>query len=103
MNQSESAEVPRPANERLERWRAATEQILRDQLGADGRDDTRSAGLNYRVMSATIMGMFDAGARDSEVVEFLRYVEQLSSGTSLLAEEARRELVSRLHRAAAHV
>ena len=103
MNRNKRVESSRLESERLERWLAAVEQMLRDQLGPDGRDETRPNGLNYRVMSATIVGMFEAGARDSEVVEFLRYTEHLSSSGSLLGDDARRELVSRLHRTAAQI
>ena len=103
MNRSESERVhrSREAEQQLERWRAEVKRLLLEDLVLSRRDGPRAKGVDYVAAAATIVGMFDAGARDSEVVTFLRHLETETSGQASLAEDARRELVTRLHRAAA--
>lgn len=74
------------------RWRARVEELL------SARWDR--ARLDVREVAATVVGMFDAGAGDSEVAAFLRERERSESGTPWLTDEARLELVHDLHTAA---
>ena len=73
-------------------WRAGVEELLASQWDR--------ARLDVREVAATVVGMFDAGARDSEVAAFLRDRERLESGAPWLTDEARLELVYQLHMAA---
>jgi hypothetical protein len=73
-------------------WRARVEQML------SARWDR--ARLDVRDVAATVVGMFDAGADNSEVAEFLRERERSESGASWLTDDARLELVHDLHTAA---
>lgn len=51
-------------------------------------------------IAATVVGMFDAGARDTEVAAFLHSQEQSSEGQPSLSDEARLALVRELHKRA---
>lgn len=51
-------------------------------------------------VAATIVGMFDAGATDAEVADFLHSQELSAGGEVSLTDEARRALVRELHRGA---
>lgn len=72
-------------------WRARVEELLRA-----GWDRAR---LDVREVAATVVGMFDAGADESEVAAFLRDRERSESGAPWLTDEARLELVQQLHAA----
>ena len=53
-------------------------------------------------LAATVIGMFDAGARDVEVVEFLERVQASAAvGAARLSRSELSALTVRLHRAAA--
>ena len=56
--------------------------------------------MNVQEVAATIVGMFDAGARESEVTAFLTGQERMQQGAPRLTEDARRELVRDLHMSA---
>jgi hypothetical protein len=73
-------------------WRAGVEELLSTQWDR--------ARLDVREVAATIVGMFDAGARESEVAAFLRERERSESGAPWLTDDARLELVHQLHMAA---
>lgn len=73
-------------------WRARAEELLRA-----GWDRAR---LDVREIAATVVGMFDAGADESEVAAFLRDRERSESGAPWLTDDARLELVHQLHAAA---
>jgi hypothetical protein len=73
-------------------WRASVEELLSTQWDR--------ARLDVREVAATIVGMFDAGARESEVAALLRERERLESGAPWLTDDARLELVHQLHMAA---
>jgi hypothetical protein len=51
-------------------------------------------------LAATVVGMFDAGARDTEVAAFLSDEERTQSGAPWLTDAARLELVHELHTSA---
>jgi hypothetical protein len=70
-------------------WRARVEDLLRTSWDR--------ARLDVREVAATVVGMFDAGADDSEVAAFLRDRERLESGAPWLTDDARLELVRQLH------
>lgn len=53
--------------------------------------------MEVRDLAATIVGMFDAGARDSEVAAFLSDQENAQEGGPWLTDDARLELVRDLH------
>jgi hypothetical protein len=55
------------------------------------------AATDLRDLAATIVGMFDAGARDSEVAAFLSDEERAQEGAPWLTDDARLELVRDLH------
>jgi hypothetical protein len=55
------------------------------------------APMEVRDLAATIVGMFDAGARDSEVAAFLSDQERTQEGGPWLTDDARLELVRDLH------
>lgn len=74
-------------------WRARVEELLSAHWGR--------ALPDIQEVAATVVGMFDAGARDAEVAAFLRDLERSESGAPRLTDEARLELVEQLHRAAA--
>lgn len=74
------------------RWRARVDELL---LSSWVRTPT-----NVQELAATIVGMFDAGARESEVAAFLSDQEIAQAGAPWLADEARRKLVSELHMSA---
>ena len=70
-------------------WRTRVEESLRAKWDR--------AGLDVREVAATVVGMFDAGADDSEVAAFLRDRERSESGAPWLTEDARLDLVRQLH------
>jgi len=72
-------------------WRARVEELLSSRWDR--------ARLDVREVAATIVGMFDAGAGDSEVAAFLRERERSESGAPWLTDDARLELVHQLHMA----
>ena len=74
------------------RWRARVEELLASRWAR--------APMNLQEVAATIVGMFDAGARDSEVVDFLRDQERVQEGAPWLTDDERLGLVSELHRSA---
>jgi hypothetical protein len=51
-------------------------------------------------VAATVVGMFDAGAKDTEVAEFLRSQELLHDEKASLTDTARLTLVQKLHKSA---
>jgi len=73
-------------------WRARVEELLSAHWDR--------ALLDVQEVAATVVGMFDAGARDAEVAAFLRERERSESGAPWLTDDARLELVDQLHRAA---
>ena len=71
------------------RWRARVEELLASRWA--------SAPMNVQELAATIVGMFDAGAREAEVTAFLRDQESTLEGAPSLTDEARRALVRDIH------
>ena len=78
---------------RLGPWRAAVVAALRAEWG-----DT--ADVDFEAHAATIVGMFDAGARDREVAGFLEHQERVYRSDRRSSPEALFELATRLHRLA---
>jgi hypothetical protein len=76
---------------RLEQWRMAVAATLRERW---------PAATDLDVTAATIIGMFDAGARDREVADFLVLDVAHRSVASVSANELL-DLASHLHRLAA--
>jgi hypothetical protein len=77
---------------RLEEWRSAVAAMLRAEwpaLGAEVVD-----------LAATIVGMFDAGARDREVGTFLAHRTAQPPLSRPLSDLAARKLAGNLHRLA---
>jgi len=74
------------------RWRARAEELLESRWAR--------APMNLQEVAATIVGMFDAGARDSEVAAYLRDQEEAEEGAPWLTDDERLGLVSELHRSA---
>ena len=74
------------------RWRTRVEELLVSRWVR--------AETDVRELAATIVGMFDAGARESEVAAFLSDQERMQEGAPWLTDDARRELVSELHMSA---
>jgi hypothetical protein len=70
-------------------WRTRVEDLLRTSWDR--------ARLDVREVAATVVGMFDAGADDSEVAAFLRERERSESGAPWLTDDARLVLVRQLH------
>ena len=56
--------------------------------------------LSVHELAATIVGMFDAGASESEVAAFLSDQERLQEDAPRLTDDARRRLVRDLHMSA---
>jgi hypothetical protein len=81
---------------RLEAWRHQARILCAEALGPLG-----SEGLDVTTLADTIVGMFDAGARDEEVITFLRGAETRHFGDERLSDSDRRALARALHRAAA--
>ncbi|HKW45981.1 MAG TPA: hypothetical protein VJN70_00995 [Gemmatimonadaceae bacterium] len=74
------------------RWRARVEELLVSRwVGTP---------MNVQELAATIVGMFDAGARESEVAAFLSDQERTQDGAPRLTDDARRALVGDLHMSA---
>ena len=78
---------------RLRSWRVAVAAALRAHWG-----ETADADLD--APAATIVGMFDAGARDREVAAFLEHQEQVHRPDMRSSPAALFELATRLHRLA---
>lgn len=74
------------------RWRARVEELLLSRWA--------SGLVNVQEVAATIVGMFDAGASESEVAAFLRDEERTQAGAPRLTDDARRGLVRDLHMSA---
>ena len=70
------------------RWRARVEELLVSRWVR--------APMNVQELAATIVGMFDAGARESEVAAFLSDQETAQNGAPRLTDDARRALVGDL-------
>ena len=73
-------------------WRARVEELLSTHWDR--------GLLDVQEVAATVVGMFDAGADETEVAAFLRDRERSESGAPWLADDARLELVQQLHAAA---
>lgn len=74
------------------RWRARVEELLASRWAR--------APMNVQEIAATVVGMFDAGARESEVAAFLRDEERTQDGAPRLTDDARTRLVGELHMSA---
>jgi|SRR5881628_3161851 len=77
------------AGNKYARWRAAVEELLVSRWMRAPRD--------VQELAATVVGMFDAGARDTEVAAFLSDEERTQAGAPWLTDAARLELVRELH------
>lgn len=86
-----SPDSPPTAN-RYVRWRAAVEELLLSRWVSAPRD--------VKELAATVVGMFDAGARDDEVAAFLSDEERTQAGAPWLTDAARLELVRELRTSA---
>jgi hypothetical protein len=82
---------PAAAN-KYARWRTAVEELLVSRWLRAPRD--------VRELAATVVGMFDAGARDAEVAALLSEEERSQAGAPWHSDAARLELVRELHRSA---
>jgi hypothetical protein len=81
---------------RLDAWRERARILLAESLPSDDQRVPDVAGL-----ANTIVGMFDAGARDEEVIAFLREAETRHFGAERLSTSSRQVLARTLRRAAA--
>src|SRR5687768_3715267 len=81
---------------RLDAWRERARILLAESLPSNDQLAPHVAGL-----ANTIVGMFDAGARDEEVIAFLREAETRHFGEERLSASSRQVLARTLHRAAA--
>ena len=70
------------------RWRSSVEDLLRSSW--------LRASLDVESLAATVVGMFDAGATDTEVAAFLSSQEELETEELWLTDDARMELVREL-------
>ena len=86
-----SSQRPMSTN-RYGRWRVLVEDLLASRW--------MRAPLNVQELAATVVGMFDAGADDSEVAAFLLDQERTQAGAPWLTDAARLELVHDLHMSA---
>ena len=77
--------------DKYSRWRVSVEALLR-QRWLDS-PETKS-------VAATVIGMFDAGAKDSEVAAYLRSQEVALASQVSLSDSDRSALVSELHKSA---
>ena len=80
---------------RLDAWRERATILLAESLPSNHQLPPDVAGL-----ANTIVGMFDAGARDEEVIAFLRETETRHFGKERLSASSRQVLARSLHRAA---
>ena len=80
---------------RLDAWRERATILLAESLPPNHQLPPDVAGL-----ANTIVGMFDAGARDEEVIAFLRETETRHFGKERLSASSRQVLARSLHRAA---
>jgi hypothetical protein len=74
------------------RWREAVKKLLVERWQPSLRDPGN--------LAATVVGMFDAGATDSEVAAFIRSQEVPADGLRVLSDEALLALAHDIHRAA---
>ena len=81
-----------PAANKYGRWRTSVHELLRSRW-------QRSA-LDVESIAATVVGMFDSGATDAEIANFLLSQELLDKEAPGLTDAARMELVRELHRSA---
>ena len=81
---------------RIAAWKVRAAALLATAAEADA-----SAGARYVELAATLVGMFDAGARDAEVAAFLKRAAGDSSGLQHLSDDRLATLAAELHRAAA--
>ena len=97
MPRKEKPDRARPAAQssakgnRYGRWRESVKDLLLARWHS--ADDVSE-------VAATVVGMFDAGARDVEVAAYLHSQELLFDKPVLLTDEARMALVGDLHRSA---
>ena len=81
---------------RLTAWRERARLLLADAWPSHSQHHSEVEAL-----ADTIVGMFDAGARDEEVITFLRDAETRHFGEERLSASSRQVLARALHRAAA--
>ena len=80
---------------RIAAWKVRAAALLATAAEADA-----SAAARYAELAATLVGMFDAGARDSEVAAFLKRAAG-DLGLHRLSDDGLAPLAAELHRAAA--
>ena len=80
----------------LAAWRTRVAALLAAAAGAPA-----TAAAEYAELAATVVGMFDAGARDEEVATLLSRVAADNPGLRALSSARRAALAAELHRAAA--
>ena len=81
--------------DRLAAWHTRVAGLLAEAAGG------RAALTEYAGFAATVVGMFDAGARDAEVATFLRRAVADMPGFDALSDASLSRLAAELHRAAA--
>jgi hypothetical protein len=81
--------------DRLAAWQTRVATLVAAAAGG------RVAPAEYAGLAATVVGMFDAGARDAEVTTFLRRVAADIPGLDALSDTSLSKLAAELHRAAA--
>jgi hypothetical protein len=88
--QPSASRSPAAAN-KYGRWRAAVVELLSAEW---------HSSANVESVAATVVGMFDAGANDAEVADFLHSQELLYDKEASLTDAARMALVQALHKSA---
>ena len=78
---------------KYDHWRSCVQALLTSQWPA--------SSVDVEEVAATVVGMFDAGATDYEVADFLYSQERFDDQDGLLTDEARMALARQLHRSAA--
>ena len=81
--------------DRLAAWQTRVAGLLAAAAGG------RAVLTEYAGLAATVVGMFDAGARDAEVATFLRRAAADTPGLDALSDASVSKLAAELHRAAA--
>jgi hypothetical protein len=81
---------------RITAWQSRAAAVLATAAG-----DDRGAAEHYDKLAATVVGMFDAGARDTEVQTFLTGAAADFPGLQPLTGAQISALAAELHRAAA--
>ena len=81
---------------RLHAWRDRARILLAEAWRSDIQNESDVVAL-----ADTIVGMFDAGARDEEAIAFLREAEIRHFGEERLSASSRQLLARTVHRAAA--